>query len=282
MKYIFPILALCLLFVNCKSDIANPTVDPVEQLAEDVKNIDEYLAANNLSAQTTASGLRYVVEDVGRGMPINETASINVLLKGYFLDGTTFDQTAECSPITVFLPDVIPGFSEGIQQFNTWGKGKIFMPSALAFGQSGTANIPANTVLAFDIEIVEQKEFDNTKIKNYIAENNLTKIDSTLSGIYYTISEGGTGEHPSENATVTVAYKGYFTDGSTFDQSEVPISFGLNAVIQGWQEALPLLKKDGSGTFLIPSNLAYGAAGSGSIPSNTMIIFDITLVDFTE
>lgn len=282
MKYIFPILFLGFLFVNCGGDIEIPMVDPVVQLAEDVANIDAYLATNNLTAETTASGLRFVVEDKGRGDAIEFTSTVNVLLEGYFLDGTTFDQTPECSPVSLFLPDLIPGFVEGVQQFNTWGKGKLFLPSALAFGQNGNGSIPANTVIAFDIEIVEQREFDNTKIKTYITDNNLTKMDSTLSGMYYTISEAGTGEHPLASSTVTVSYKGYFADGSVFDQSEVPITFGLNGVIQGWQEALPLLKKDGTGTFLIPSDLAYGASGSGSIPSNTMIIFDITLIDFTE
>lgn len=285
MKYFIPILFLGFLFANCNNDLEIPTVDPVVQLAEDVKNIDDYLATNNLTADTTASGLRYVVEDKGRGGAIDATATIDVLLNGYFLDGSSFDQTDDCSPVTLFLPDLIPGFSEGVQQFNIWGKGKLFLPSELAFGQSGSSNgsIPANTVIAFDIEVVEQKEFDNTKIKTYIADNSLTNIDSTLSGIFYTISEVGSGENPSPNATVTVSYKGYLADGTVFDQSEAPVTFGLNGVIQGWREALPLLKKDGSGTFLIPSNLAYGSSGSGnSIASNTMLIFDITLVDFSE
>lgn len=282
MKYIFPILFLSFLFVNCGSNADFPTVDPVVQLAEDIAIIDDYITTNNLTAGTTASGLRFVVEDQGRGDAIEAISTVNVLLRGYFLDGTTFDQTAECSPVSLFLPDLIPGFVEGVQQFNTWGKGTLILPSALAFGPSGNASIPGNTVIAFDIEIVEQREFDNTKIKTYITDNNLIKIDSTLSGMYYTISENGTGDHPSANATVTVSYKGYFTDGSVFDQSEVPITFGLNGVIGGWQEALPLLKKDGTGTFMIPSDLAYGSSGSGSIPSNTMIIFDITLIDFVE
>jgi len=283
MKYIFPILFLGLLFSNCSVDTeAAPIIDPVVQFATDETDIEAFLAAENLTAEVTASGLRYIVEDLGTGEPISSVSSVNVLLKGYFLDGTTFSQSGECSPSTLSLSRIIPGLSEGIQQFNIWGKGRIFMPSALAFGQNGStdANVPPNTVLGFDIEIVEQKEFDNTKIKDFIAENNLTEVDSTLSGIYYTITEAGSGESPIATSSVTVDYKGYFTDGSVFDESTQSITFGLNNVIQGWQEALPLLKRGSTGTFLLPSDLAYGPTGNNSIPPNTMLIFDITLVDF--
>ena len=281
MKYIFPILFLAVLFANCGlEEEAVPFVDPAEQFATDEAAINAFLAAENLTADVTASGVRYVIEDPGRGVPITSTSTVNMLLEGYFLDGQTFDRTDECSPITLFVPDVIQGFREGIQQFNTWGKGKILIPSELAFGQSGSGVIPPNTVVGFDIEVVEQREFDNTKIKTYIAENNLERIDSTLSGIYYTITERGEGENPTSSSTVTVAYRGYYTDGRVFDQSELPISFSLNQVIPGWQEAVPLLKIGGTGTFMIPSNLAYGSAGNNSIPSNTMLIFDITLVGF--
>lgn len=280
MKYIFPILFLGFLFANCGNDIPTDLIDPAKQLADDIEDIEAYLTANNLNAQSTASGLHYIVEEEGRGEPIEATSTINVILTGYFLDGNTFDATSDCSPITLFLPDLIPGFSEGVQQFNVWGKGKLFLPSALAFGTNGNGSIPANSVIAFDIEIVEQREFDNTKIKDYIAANNLVKVDSTLSGIYYTITELGTGDHPVATSSVSVTYKGYYTDGNSFDQSEVPITFGLSNVIAGWTEAVQLLKKGGAGTFLIPSNLAYGPSGNASIPSNTMLIFDISLEDF--
>lgn len=280
MKYIFPILFLGLLFANCKSDSVTPTVDPVEQFTTDTTAINTYLANNNLSAEVTPSGLRYIIDERGRGVSIQSTSTVNLLMEGFYIDGTTFLQTDDCSPTSIFLPEVVSGFREGMQFFNTWGKGKIFMPSALAFGPNGTESIPPNSVLGFDFEIVEQREFDRTKIKQYIAANNLTKVDSTLSGIYYTIYNPGTGEHPASNSTVTVGYKGYFADGEVFDESDLPATFSLNGVIEGWQEAVPLLKPEGSGTFLIPSHLAYGPQGSGSIGSNTMIIFDITLVGF--
>lgn len=283
MRYIFFLLAVGLFFANCGNDLAIPTTDPVEQLATDKALIKNYLTQNGLSsqAQETSSGLHYIVEDAGSGDFIDQNSIINILLKGYYLeDNFVFDETDDCSPVTLNLSGVIDGFREGIQFFNTGGKGSLFIPSELAFGQTGNGAIPANKVLAFDIEVVDQKFFDLAKIKTYLAENNIN-ADSTLSGIFYTITEPGEGESPTASSTVTVNYRGYFANGTVFDQTnDAPASFGLNNVIRGWTEALQLLKPGGSGTFLIPSNLAYGETGSGSIPPNTMIIFDIELVDF--
>jgi FKBP-type peptidyl-prolyl cis-trans isomerase FkpA len=132
--------------------------------------------------------------------------------------------------------------------------------------------------LAFDIEIVDQKVFDKNKTLQYISDNKL-EVDSTLSGIYYVIHEPGEGEHPTSSSTVTVSYKGTYLDGRVFDQADIQ-SFGLNGLIQGWKEAIPLLKPGGRGTFLIPSALGYGTTGSGSIPGNAVLVFEVELIDF--
>ena len=77
------------------------------------------------------------------------------------------------------------------------------------------------------------------EIKDYLAKNNLTAQRST-SGLYYIINEQGTGTQPTAASNVTVAYKGYFTNGNVFDQSKAEgISFGLNQVIKGWTEGIP-------------------------------------------
>jgi FKBP-type peptidyl-prolyl cis-trans isomerase FkpA len=78
------------------------------------------------------------------------------------------------------------------------------------------------------------------EIKNYISQNHLSAHRSD-SGLYYIIKNPGTGTNPTENSNVTVAYKGYFTDGTVFDKSsDKGISFGLDQVIKGWTEGIPL------------------------------------------
>lgn len=116
------------------------------------------------------------------------------------------------------------------------------------------------------------------EIKDYIAKNNLTAQKSD-SGLYYVINDPGTGTQPTAISNVTVAYKGYFTNGSVFDQSSAAgISFGLNKVIKGWTEGIQYFKTGGSGILLIPSNLGYGNKNSGPIPGGSVLIFDVKLI----
>lgn len=124
----------------------------------------------------------------------------------------------------------------------------------------------------------DQAAADEILIMDYLTTNNLN-YEKTEDGIYYTLPIPGNSENPNINSTVNVNYKGYFFNGEVFDENN-DISFALFNVIRGWQLAIPLLGKGGSGTFIIPSHLAYGKNGSGSIPGNTVLIFDVTLLDF--
>lgn len=128
----------------------------------------------------------------------------------------------------------------------------------------------------------EQFDKDIELIKEYIAENGLD-AKSTDSGLYYTIDKIGTGNFPNANSDVRVRYKGFFLDGGVFDQSDqFGIEFNLQGVIQGWTEGIQLYKEGGEGLLLIPSKLGYGRQGKGSVPPNTVMIFEVELLDIVE
>lgn len=125
---------------------------------------------------------------------------------------------------------------------------------------------------------VYYKTKNEQEIKDYIAKNNLT-AQKSASGLYYVIDNLGTGTQPKASSFVTVAYKGYFTDGKIFDQSSAAgISFGLNQVIKGWTEGIPYFKTGGNGILLVPAHLGYGNNANGSIPGGSVLIFDVKLI----
>lgn len=125
------------------------------------------------------------------------------------------------------------------------------------------------------IDYTEQNE---KEIVAYIEKHNLTTQKSD-SGLHYVINEMGAGEQPNVNSNVTVAYKGYFTNGNVFDQSDAKgISFGLQQVIKGWTEGITYFKEGGSGILLIPSHLGYGSRGTNGIPGGSVLVFDINLI----
>jgi FKBP-type peptidyl-prolyl cis-trans isomerase FkpA len=116
------------------------------------------------------------------------------------------------------------------------------------------------------------------EIKDYIAKNSLTAKRSD-SGLYYVISNPGTGANPTANSNVTVAYKGYFTNASEFDKSSAAgIPFGLNQVIKGWTEGIQYFKPGGNGILLVPAHLGYGSFNYNGIPGGSVLIFDVKLI----
>lgn len=128
----------------------------------------------------------------------------------------------------------------------------------------------------------EQAEIDRQLIEDYIAENDLDAL-SAGDGLYYVIDVPGSPEHPNKNSTVTVHYKGFLLNGNQFDSSYTngyPIVTPLSNVIEGWQKGIPYFGKGGKGKLLIPSGLAYGRSPKQGIPANSVLIFDIHLVNF--
>ena len=123
---------------------------------------------------------------------------------------------------------------------------------------------------------------DNKIIEEYLTAHSLT-AQHTASGLYYIIEKPGGANHPTLHSAVSVNYKGYLTDGTVFDESYStgqPVVNALTGFIQGWQEGLQLIGIKGKIKLLIPSALGYGNIAKGKIPANSVIIFDVELVEF--
>lgn len=119
---------------------------------------------------------------------------------------------------------------------------------------------------------------NDEEIQTYITDNNLN-AEKSNSGLYYVVDNPGSGTQPIYTNNVTVAYKGYFTNGTVFDQSDPEgISFNLQQVIVGWTEGITYFKEGGSGKLLIPAHLGYGNRNYNGIPGGSVLIFDINLI----
>ncbi len=120
--------------------------------------------------------------------------------------------------------------------------------------------------------------------KAWLAEVEKQKgVQKTESGLLYRIDRAGDASvMPTAEDTVVVDYKGELKDGYVFDSSYdrgESIEFPLNGVIKGWTEGLQLIGKGGKITLWIPSELGYGAYGSGSIGPNMALLFTVELHD---
>jgi peptidyl-prolyl cis-trans isomerase B (cyclophilin B) len=112
-----------------------------------------------------------------------------------------------------------------------------------------------------------------------------TDTVTTASGLKYIVIKKGNGVKPKSGAAIKVHYTGKFLDGKVFDSSvqrNEPFSFavGTGQVIKGWDEGLLLMSKGEKCVFIIPPQLGYGAGGTGPIPPNSTLIFEVELIDF--
>ena len=111
-------------------------------------------------------------------------------------------------------------------------------------------------------------------------------VEVTDSGLQYRVISEGDGQVPSATSTVRVHYEGSLIDGTVFDSSYQrgePVSFQVNQVIQGWQEALQLMPQGSEWELYIPADLAYGQAGAGgAIGPNEALIFRVELQEVQD
>ena len=131
-----------------------------EQLIIDAQIIDQYLAEKNIEAINTASGLRYVISEMGSGSNAQVGSLVKVHYTGMLIDGTKFDSSLDRGvpfEFTLGQGQVIRGWDEGISYFNKGAKGTLYIPSSLGYGPNGVGGgvIPPNAILIFDIELLD-------------------------------------------------------------------------------------------------------------------------------
>jgi FKBP-type peptidyl-prolyl cis-trans isomerase len=144
-------------------------------------------------------------------------------------------------------------------------------------GVAVSAWLPA--LAAEDVLSLEnnQKFLDDNKIRKGVI--------TRPSGLQFRIIQNGYGKRPGPTDTVKVYYTGRLINGVIFDGTSpgLPASLKLNSVIQGWVEALLLMREGDHWQLVIPANLGYGARalGDGLIPPNQTLVFDLKLIETT-
>lgn len=131
----------------------------------------------------------------------------------------------------------------------------------------------------------QQEEAEKNKAEGAaFLEKNKTApgVKTTPSGLQYIVVQEGTGKTPTLKDTVKAHYKGTLINGQQFDSSYdrgQPAEFPVEGVIKGWTEALQLMKVGGKMKLFIPPELGYGPAARPGIPANSVLVFDVELLD---
>ncbi len=143
--------------VSKKPVAPKPSVSKTDLKQTDEEKIDRHLKAKGIAASKTLSGLRYVINKEGEGPRVPVDSTVSVHYHGTLLDGTVFDSSIERGGEApqFKLASLIPGWQEGIRLLNKGSKATLYIPSKLAYGDHELPKIKANSVLKFDVELVD-------------------------------------------------------------------------------------------------------------------------------
>jgi len=171
---------------------------------------------------------------------------------------------------------------QGIKdQFDTTQSALMNDSEVTAALQDFMAEIQKNRAAKDSIAREERKQKANAFLEKNKSE---VGVVSTESGLQYIILKEGEGKVAKDGDTITVHYTGYFMDGNKFDSSldrnqPLSIALGEGQLISGWIEMLRLMNKGEKVKIWIPSHLGYGEVGNRAIPGNSMLIFEMELLD---
>jgi FKBP-type peptidyl-prolyl cis-trans isomerase len=246
------------LFASCGKDVEGLTPE-------------EYISQNNLQATALENGVYIIIHDAGSAIRPDLDQVVDVSYTGRLTDGYVFDSNDDFKAL---LGDVIQGWYIGLKEIGEGGSCTLIIPHKMGFGDISNGPIPPKSTLVFEIEL--KNVFSTRTVEEYILDNNLNTIELDK-GVQLAIHSEGNEVRPSLESEITVNYTGKFTNELIFDRAE-NIKLKLKNLIEGWQIGLQEIGEGGSCTLILPSDVAYGSSGAGTIPPNTPIVFNIELI----
>ena len=149
------------IYMEFSQELRAKTMEKQKVEGEKNKKLGETFLAENKKkdgVKTAASGLQYKIETAGTGKIPAPSDTVSCHYRGTLIDGTEFDSSYKRNqPATFPVKGVIPGWTEALQLMPEGSKWMLYLPSTIAYGERGRPNIPANSTLLFDIELIAIK-----------------------------------------------------------------------------------------------------------------------------
>ena len=282
--------------------------EPEDPRAAALARSEAFLAENagKPGVITTESGLQYRIVESGPADGATPYAGqfVCVHYAGRLIDGAEFDSSYSRGAPAAFASDrLIAGWVEALSLMRPGDKWELFIHPGLGYGERGSAgSIGPNEALIFEIELLDTlagpvpRGMDCSLLRQkreaaeaFLKANSAQEgVVTTESGLQYRVVEAGPadGASPAPGQGVCVHYRGTLTDGTEFDSSYSrgqPIAFASNGVIQGWVEALALMRPGDVWKLFIHPDLAYGQFGAGAdIGPNEALVFDVELLSLLD
>ncbi|MBC7568172.1 MAG: FKBP-type peptidyl-prolyl cis-trans isomerase [Spirosoma sp.] len=269
--------------------------------------------------QVTDNGLKYQVHEqtdkAARKAKVGDILTLHLTLLNA-KDSVLRDTHKEGEPFKMLLqvPPFKGSYEEGLTMLSKGDSATFYVSADSLFtkaGQPFPPGVSKGTDIGIAVKMInvqseeeykkaeevaakKQKGVDAKIISDYIAKNNLSgKAQKTENGVYYVVTQPGSGPTPSPGDVVSVQYTGKLLNGTVFDSSDKaknpqatgqPVQFpiGVGQVIPGWDETVTKMHKGEKATLIIPSTMAYGSRPNPKIPANSVLLFDVELISFQK
>jgi peptidylprolyl isomerase len=263
----------------------DPTID-TDSLASSDTSLPEELVKIE-GAITTDSGLQFLETNPGEGPnpKVGDIVTMNFIAS--LPDGTEFGNSyQEGSPVKAIIgrDQLLPGWEEGLKLMKAGGQARMVLPSELAFGSEGYGMIPPDSPIILVVEIILIEEppepFDYSK----------DDLTTTESGLQFFDILTGEGESAQNGDIVSNQFTLWVMGdpenlliGSSDDGQSISFELGKgDTVFPGWEEGNLGMKVGGKRLLIIPPEIGLGETGAGDIPSNAVLIMEITLLEISE
>jgi len=288
--------------LSCRKNTVQPNIEQLDQ-----QNILSYISANGITgmkrdtANGDTSGIYYQAILPGiAGTSYKYSDSIAFVFSIRSFDGNYVSTDTTTNHYDDFAGHIASkGMPYGLQAvihdvLKRGGSMRVLIPSHLAYGVNGygtgsrlnvNSRIAGNQCLDYYIHAIENEPaYDDLVIRSFMTQNNYTGYQRTASGLWYLVHTPGIGTSPiTYNTTVTITYTADQLNGTVFDSYNIDDGTGtpidIPDMVPGLQEGLEKFATTGCYiSFLIPSQLAYGKAGFGSVPVNSVVHYEMRIV----
>ena len=273
---------------SCKFDEINQTE------SDNQKEIEGYMSRSNLKLQKSPEGMYYSINSANStGKQAFNTDLVKFYYKMTLLYGTKIDSTAKSLGQ---LKGLVWGSTNTILNlpisFLKEGESGLFiLPSALAFGGNSYTDIPAFSVIKLEIDVVSIRT-EAEQLKDFQTLYKITNPEILPSGlIFKRLVENPKGAAIAGGQSVKVNYTGRLSYGNlkydaagkviydtAFDSGTFTYVAGTGGVIAGFDEGIMKMRVGEKALLILPSKIGYGANGSGTIPPNSPLLFEVEVV----
>ncbi len=236
--------------------------------------IQKYLEENEIEAQTSASGVSYLILDENSGgEKVKENQIVSIVYKMSLLSGTPIETHADTLNPVKFsnsYQSLIPlGLNYEIGKMRVGETFRFYLPAYLAFNKYSHPELfGAYSNFIMDVKVValqsedQQLHREHELIEEYLFSQDITEAEKRQSGLYYIETSTGTGNNPGGLSQVKLHYTRKYLDGTiiktTVGDDPLVVSLGQNLLVKGFEEGVKLMKKGGKATLIMPSKIGFG------------------------